>query len=207
MKKIFALFLVLVLILSSCALGDPPMIDDDDQGSESKDNAPESSQPANKDNAPESSQPANKDNAPETPPKDGDGSSGSDDPNEDGLRKLTIYKIDSLADLERLKDDMEADMKTFYCVSYIAQNYSEEFYEENTLFVVNIGWGSGTYKFGVKDVSINDNSLCIYVEPLNNPLVVTDDYVFKCVTATVLDSEIEGCTEFDARMCPYTEDN
>ena len=179
MKKIFALLLVLVLILSSCALGDPPM-PDDDQGSE------------------------NKDNATETPPNDGDGSSGSDDLKEDGLRQLTIYKIDSLVDLERLKDDSEA---AFSCVSYIAQDYDEEFYEKNTLFVVNIGWGSSTYKFGVKDVAINDNNLCVYVVPTNNPLVVTDDYVFKCVTATVLDSEIEGCIEFDARMCPYTEDN
>ena len=191
MKKIFALLLVLVLILSSCALGDPPM-PEDDQGSE------------NKDNVPESSQPANKDNAPETPPKDGDGSSSSDDLKEDGLRQLTIYKIDSLADLERLKDDSGA---AFSCVSYIAQDYDEEFYEKNTLFVVNIGWGSSTYKFGVKDVAINDNNFCVYVVPTNNPLVANEDIVFWYVTATVLDSEIEGCTEFDARMCPYTEDN
>ncbi len=197
MKKIFALLLVLVLILSSCALGDPPMTDDD-QGSE------------NKDNVPESSQPENKDNATETPPNDGDGSSGSDDLKEDGLRQLTIYKIDSLADLERLKNDIEADswyMNALSYVSYIAQNYDEEFYEKNTLFVVHIGWGSSTHKFGVKDVAINDNNLCVYVEPTNNPWVVTDDFVFKYVTVTVSDSEIEGCIEFDARMCPYKGDN
>ena len=221
MKKIFALLLVLVLILSSCALGDPQM-PDDDQGSENKDNVPESSQPANEDNVPESSQPANKDNVPEssqpenkdnateTPPNDGDGSSGSDDLKEDGLRQLTIYKIDSLADLERLKNDIEADswyMDALSFVSYIAQNYDEEFYEKNTLFVVHIGWGSSTHKFGVKDVAINDNNLCVYVEPTNNPWVVTDDFVFKYVTVTVSDSEIEGCIEFDARMCPYKGDN
>ena len=129
--------------------------------------------------------------------------------NDGNLSNLPIYKFDTLADLEKFKSDFGGESGFNYGWDEVpsfndaTQYYDETFFERYTLMLVYIDVGSGSYRFGFKDVAIVDNYLCIQVEQTNDPKTFTDDEAAWFITVVVPDSMIANITEFNAVFIPY----
>ena len=122
------------------------------------------------------------------------------------VRHLPIYKFDTLEDLVQFKlnFDEDLDMNASYdeipSFEHTTGDYSDTFFEENTLMLVYVGANSGTYRFGVNSVFCDGTSFCIHVEQVNKPELVTCDMAGWFITVAVPDSMVANCTEFDADL-------
>ena len=119
---------------------------------------------------------------------------------------LPIYKFDTLSDLEKFKSDFGGENGFNYSWDEVpsfndaTKNYDEDFFERYTLMLVYISVGSGSYRFGFKDVTIDGNYFCIHVEQTNNPQSFTDDMAGWFITVAVPDSMVANITEFNADL-------
>ena len=122
----------------------------------------------------------------------------------DSVHHYPIYKFDTLEDLEQFKrsfgdvltmDHGYNEIPSFHEVS---AKYDKTFFEENTLLLVYVGTNSGSLRFGVDRVSYEEPSLVVQIEQTNNPEVVTEDMAGWFVMASIHNSMLENCTEFDA---------
>ena len=122
------------------------------------------------------------------------------------VQHLPIYKFDTLEDLEQFKLDfgevfvMDRSYNEAPSFNHTTEPYDGTFFEENTLMLVYVTAGSGSYRFGVDSVFCDGNSFCIHVEQVNEPEVGTDDMAGWFVTVAVPDSMVTDCTEFDADL-------
>lgn len=127
------------------------------------------------------------------------------------VRHLPFYKLDTLEDLSQFKKDISELLSTDVCHDEIPSfnqttaNYDESFFENNTLMLVYMSAGSGTYRFGVKSIYCDKSSFCIQINQLNHPEVVTWDMAGWFITVAVSDSIVDNCTDFDAFL--YSSEN
>ena len=119
---------------------------------------------------------------------------------------LPIFKFETLNDLNHFKENINGilsvdvsqdEMPSFNDAS---SGYNEIFFENNTLLLIYVSSGSGTYRYGVESIYYEDDSLCIQIKQLNNPEVVTFDMAGWFVTVALPDHIIKDCVEFDAFM-------
>lgn len=122
------------------------------------------------------------------------------------VKHCPIFKIESNKDLENFKanyGDILAmakshdEMPSFETAT---AKYDDKFFEENTLFVVYVTAGSGTYRFDIDRVYCDDDSFRVYVKQTNNPEVVTMDMAGWFVTVAVKDDLVKECKFFDADL-------
>ena len=73
---------------------------------------------------------------------------------------------------------------------------TEAFYKEHSLLVIYVESGSGSLRFGVKEIVTTDNSMTIDVVCLNNPEIWTDDLVGWLVLVEITDEEAVKYTSF-----------
>ena len=124
---------------------------------------------------------------------------------------LPLYKFDTLSDLEKFKSDFGGEGGFNYgwdevpSFNEATKYYDEDFFERYTLVLICVEASSGSYRFGFKNVTIQDNYLCIHVEQTNDPQWFTDDMASWFITVTVPDSIMAGITEIDADLLPYSE--
>lgn len=119
------------------------------------------------------------------------------------IRRLPIYKFDTLEDLKQFKLDFggELSMDRGYgevpSFNDTTDNYDEAFFEENALMLVYVSSGSGSY-FGVSSIFCDGRSFCIHVEQIREYVDCDESGWF--VTVAVPDSTVASCTEFDAHL-------
>ena len=122
------------------------------------------------------------------------------------VRHLPIHKFDTLAELERFKNDVKdtlsIDQRYDEVPSFndTTAKYDETFFAKNTLMLVYVESGSGSFRFGVDSIYHADGCFCIHVTQTNNPEVVTDDMAGWFITVAVPDSTMQNCSEFDADL-------
>ena len=127
------------------------------------------------------------------------------------VRHLPFYKLDTLEDLSQFKKDISELLSIDVCHDEIPSfnqttaNYDESFFENNTLMLVYMSAGSGTYRFGAKSIYSDKSSFCIQINQLNHPEVVTWDMAGWFITVAVSDSIVDNCTDFDAFL--YSSEN
>lgn len=80
-----------------------------------------------------------------------------------------------------------------------AANYDDTFFSGNTLLLCYVTASSGSYRFGVADVSVREDTLCVYIKQLNHPQSYTADVQGWFVLVEVSKADIEHCTHFDAQ--------
>lgn len=126
--------------------------------------------------------------------------------NDNNLWNLPIYKFDTLSDFEKFKSDFGGENGFDFGLDEVpslndaTKYYDEYFFERYTLMLVYIDTNSGSYRFGFKDVTIDDSCFCIHVEQTNNPQVCTEDMAAWFITVAVPDSMIKNCTHFNADL-------
>ena len=120
---------------------------------------------------------------------------------------LPIFKLNTLEDLTLFKQTYAGvltmdrgwnDVDSFDEAIKQAQWNQASFFAKNTLFVVYVPTNSGSYRFGVQDISLFDGAMCVYVTQLNHPEVVTDDMSGWFILIEVADAELRDCSSFDA---------
>ena len=126
--------------------------------------------------------------------------------NSDGTRHLPIYKFDTLADLEKFKSDFGGESGFNYGWDEVpsfndaTEKYDGDFFAHNTLLLVYIYTNSGSYRFGLESVYLDENYFCIHIQQTNNPQVCTEDMAAWFITVAVPDSMVANCTDFDADL-------
>ena len=122
------------------------------------------------------------------------------------VRHLPIYKFDTLAQLEQFKNDVKDTLTIDHGYDEVPSfndataKYNKQFFAENTLMLVYVEAGSGSYRYGVDSVSCADDSFYIHIKQTNHPEVGTCDMAGWFITVAVPDSIIENCTAFDADL-------
>ena len=122
------------------------------------------------------------------------------------VRHLPIYKFETASELQDFQTTF-ADVLTFdrgydeipSFDSYAAE-YDDAFFQSRALILCYVQASSGSYRYGIADVSVNEDTLCLYVKQLNHPQVCTADEQGWFVLAEVSKADIQNCKTFDARM-------
>ena len=130
--------------------------------------------------------------------------------NDNNPWNLPIYKFDTLSDLEKFKSDFGGESGFNYgwdevpSLNDATKYYDEAFFDRYTLMLVCVEAGSGSYRFGFKDITIADNYFCVNIEQTNNPQGGTDDMAAWFITVAVPDSMVANYTEIDAILDRYS---
>lgn len=136
-----------------------------------------------------------------------DGALNSELLQNDTNEHLPIFKLDTLKDLEEFKMKYESvlsmdqgydNVLSFEGVLNKSQWNNEDFYDDSSLLIIYVPAGSGSLRFGVRDVVAVGDSICVCVEQKNDPEIVTADMVGWLILVELDDEEIKGYTSFDA---------
>ena len=130
--------------------------------------------------------------------------------NDNNPWNLPIYKFDTLSELEKFKSDFGGESGFNYgwdevpSLNDATKHYDEAFFDRYTLMLVCVEAGSGSYRFGFKNITIADNYFCVNIEQTNNPQGGTDDMAAWFITVAVPDSMFVNYTEIDATLDRYS---
>lgn len=122
------------------------------------------------------------------------------------VRHLPVYKLDTEEDLQRFKETFKNILTLDYgynevpSFNEVTAGYDEEFFAKHTVILAYVTSGSGSFRYGIRDVAIGDSTLCLNVVQTNHPEVGTSDMAGWFVMAEVLDADIANITKFDAQM-------
>ena len=119
---------------------------------------------------------------------------------------LPVFKFDTKEDLELFREHFE-DILTFDhgynevpSFNEVMSKYDDAFFAEHTVILAYVTAGSGSLRFGIRDVYREGNTLCLNVMQTNHPESGTDDMAGWFMIAEVLDKELESITAYDAQM-------
>jgi len=117
---------------------------------------------------------------------------------------LPVFKFESRADVEQFMreyadvfhfDDGRDEIPSF---REAVAAYSDAFFAEHSVVCVYMAAGSGSFRYGVRDIQIGDSSLCVHVEQINNPEVYTTEMAGWFILAELSKKDIRSCEDFDA---------
>jgi len=121
-----------------------------------------------------------------------------------GAKHFPIFKMDTKQDVEQFKADfgeilsMNQGYNEIPSFEEAISKYDEAFFEENSLLIVYVDAGSGSFRFDADNISCDEESLCVHVRQINNPEVCTDDMAGWFVMVAVKKSDLDSCKSFDA---------
>ena len=122
------------------------------------------------------------------------------------VQHIPIFKINTQKDLEDFKTNygdvltMNHGYDEIPSFEDATAKYDENFFENNSLFIVYVTANSGSYRFDVESVYCDNDSLNIHVKQTNNPETVTMDMAGWFVTVAVKDDIVRDCRFFDAAL-------
>jgi len=126
------------------------------------------------------------------------------------VQHLPIFKFETKAELDefknKYKDDYTMDQGYDGNPSFneVTGNYDDNFFKDNTLTLAYISAGSGSFRYGVSEVTKENGTLMMTVTQLNAPEVYTDDMSGWFLMAEVTKEYLKDCTKFDAQFVKDT---
>ncbi len=119
---------------------------------------------------------------------------------------LPVYRFDDGKKLMKFRNNFK-DVLTFDhgydeipSFDDAVLKYDEEFFGENSLFIVYVQSGSGSNRYGVKDIYCDGTNFQIRITETYSPEVCTCDMAGWFIMAEVSKSDIAGCENYDAIM-------
>lgn len=115
-----------------------------------------------------------------------------------------VYLMDTKADLESFKttlgDILLMDQGCDETPSFneIVKSYDDSFFSERALIIVYVTSSSGSFRFDVRDVTVEDAVFCLNVIQTNHPEVYTCDMAGWYIVVEVMDSDISDIKDYDA---------
>ncbi len=125
---------------------------------------------------------------------------------EDKLQHLPIFKMESTGDLAAFQNafgnslSRGSERAEFPSFETVVKKYNEDFFKENTLFVIYVTPDSGSYRYGIRDVSTDGEVLTVFAEQINRPTAVTMDLVGWLISVEMPKATTAGKTAFDATL-------
>ena len=123
----------------------------------------------------------------------------------DSVQHWPLFKFETVQEMQDFKTGF-ADVLTFDSgynevpsFNHYAAEYDDAFFDDNTLLLCYVTASSGSYRFGVADASVKEDTLCVYVELLNHPEVMTADAAGWFVLIEVRKADIANYKHFDAQ--------
>lgn len=120
--------------------------------------------------------------------------------------RIPLYHISTLKELNDFNGQFVESLNlnsnydggpSFYDIS---AEFGSKFFEEREVFVAYVTSGSGSNRFGLTDVFVNNNALTLEVNQTNSPEVGTDDMAGWFVVVDIPKTITSNFTEFDAIM-------
>ena len=105
--------------------------------------------------------------------------------------------------LEQHAAEYGISMEETMTVSEQLARYDEAFFAERSVVIAYVSASSGSYRYGLRNVTFDGPRLCLNVRWLNPPGprdLVTCDMAAWFVIAEIPDEMIQPCTSFDARI-------
>ena len=104
---------------------------------------------------------------------------------------LSVKKINGILSTEQGYDDV-------FSLNESVRSNDDTFFAENTLLLVYVPSSSGSFRFDVKNVELDKQTLTVEIEQTNHPEAYTDDMSGWYVLISVKRCHINGCTVYDA---------
>lgn len=92
-------------------------------------------------------------------------------------------------------DEMKESLQRHEQRKTLLAEYNDEFFENNVLLMAFIESGSGTLRFDVSDVSINNGVCLITIDMLNEP--ITEDMAYWVIFVSIPRAVAESVTEYE----------
>ena len=126
---------------------------------------------------------------------------------------LPVYKIESVEELEAFENKF-ADTMTFdqwhddidAPFDVLATAFDDEYFKGNVLLITYVSGGSGSFRYGVNDVSFDNGTLCVNVVQTYKPDVYTDDMAGWLFLTIVPKQRLLGIEKYDAVFTGLAED-
>ncbi|MBP5256281.1 MAG: hypothetical protein J6Z80_04410, partial [Clostridia bacterium] len=120
---------------------------------------------------------------------------------------VPVFRFDTKGDLDKFRETF-GDVLTFtYGYDEVPSfdeataKYDDGFFAGHTVVLAYVGTGSGSFRFGIGDISVNGSKLCLHIDDLRKDLQEeTCDLAGWLVMAEFADADIAGITDFDAVM-------
>lgn len=125
---------------------------------------------------------------------------------EENFKNLPIHKFDTLNELKQFKSyygniySIDGKYDEIASFNEATEKYTGEFFNNNSLILVYISSGSGSYRYDIKNIYLDGKSFIVYIEKTNNPEVFTCDMAGWFITVAVSDGAISNVLEFDAEI-------
>lgn len=123
---------------------------------------------------------------------------------ESGSKHFPIFKADTKKDLEDFKStygsmlSMNQKYDEIPSFNKATEGYDDAFFENNSLLMIYVTSGSGSLRYGVSGVSIENGELCVHVKLTNNPEIGTCDMAGWLIAVEIEDGTVRSCISFDA---------
>lgn len=121
-------------------------------------------------------------------------------------RHLPVYKFTTKEDVENFKemfhDILSLDQRHDEVPSFneVSDTYNDDYFMEHSVVMAYVTASSGSFRFDIESISVEDMSLCLNVYQTNAPDVYTADMAGWFVI-TELDKDIvDRCNAFDAKL-------
>ena len=128
--------------------------------------------------------------------------------NDKGTSFMPVYKIETLRELADFKTNLQPyfsfNGKKTNTASFneVTADCDDTFFSANTLLIVYIVSGSGTYRFRVPDIRIQDGALTVFVEQYNDEGVHTCDMSGWLAVIQIPKAKLADVTEYRAQETP-----
>ena len=125
------------------------------------------------------------------------------------VQHLPIYKFDSKAELAAFRarfadslcfDQGHDEVPSFDAVA--AEIYTDGFFADHSLILVYVQAGSGSFRYGVREVACENGAFTVAVAQANAPEEYTCDMAGWFVFVEPEKAALSDCTEFDAYLAP-----
>lgn len=129
------------------------------------------------------------------------------------VQHLPVYKIDTKSELDSFKNEfkdvftMDQGLDETPSFESVTAAYDENFFSKYSLMLAYVPASSGSFRFGISDVYVDAQSFCMYVEKLNHPEVYDCMMSGWFAAAEINKEDIAECTKFDAQLVPSTQKN
>lgn len=112
------------------------------------------------------------------------------------VRHSPIFKMSTAQEFEQFKTDF-SDIISAPFINATAK-YDDSFFKSNSLLIVYVRAGSSVYKYTVTDTTFENETVCVYIDQLNDEGTHTCDMAYWLVTVAIPNDIIENCKYFDA---------
>ena len=132
------------------------------------------------------------------------GALNMDKASESGSKHFPVFKADTKKDLEDFKSTygkflaMNQKYDEVPSFNNATAVYDDAFFENNSLLMIYVTSGSGSFRYGVSGVSVENGELCVHVKLTRAPEIGTCDMAGWIIAVEVEDGTVHGCISFDA---------